>query len=150
MLESKKLRLCEGLSDVANLDADGNVWKKDSRMRLFKMMGNRLWHTDSSFKAPSGYASLLYARSIAPIGGNPEFTDLRAAYDALPACTKARLKGLVAEHSLLHSRKRIGFTTFTDAEMRPSRRCCVRPCEQFRSPAANLSTSHRILGGSVA
>lgn len=117
MLEGRKLRLREELSDLANLDADGNVWKKDSRMRLFQMMGNRLWHTDSSFKAPSGYASLLYARSIPPIGGNTEFADLRAAYDALPVPTKARSKGLVAEHSLLYSRKRIGFTTFSESEM---------------------------------
>jgi alpha-ketoglutarate-dependent 2,4-dichlorophenoxyacetate dioxygenase len=118
MLEREKLRVREELADVANLDADGNVWNKDSRMRQFQMMGNRLWHTDSSFKAPTGYASLLYARSIAPIGGNTEFADLRAAYDALPAPAKARLKVRLAEHSLLYSRKRIGVTTFTDAEMR--------------------------------
>jgi alpha-ketoglutarate-dependent 2,4-dichlorophenoxyacetate dioxygenase len=80
------------------------------------MMGNRLWHTDCSFKAPSGYASILYARSIPPIGGHTEYADLRAAYDALPATTKARLRNLIAEHSLLNSRKRIGFTIFTDAE----------------------------------
>jgi len=118
MLTGKKLRVQEGISDVANLDADGNVWKKDSRMRLFQMMGNRLWHTDSSFKAPSGYASVLYARSIPPIGGNTEFTDLRAAYDTLAPSMKARVKSLIAEHSLIHSRKRIGFTTLTDAEMK--------------------------------
>jgi alpha-ketoglutarate-dependent 2,4-dichlorophenoxyacetate dioxygenase len=114
----KKLRLAQGISDVSNLDADGNLWQKDDRWREFQMMGNRLWHTDSSFKAPSGYASLLYARSIPPIGGNTEFADLRAAWDALPPAAKLRVKDLVAEHSLLHSRKRIGFTSFTDAEMK--------------------------------
>jgi alpha-ketoglutarate-dependent 2,4-dichlorophenoxyacetate dioxygenase len=115
-LESEKLRLQQEIADVANLDAHGNIWKKDSRMRLFQMMGNRLWHTDSSFKAPSGYASLLYARSIPPIGGHTEFTDLRAAYDTLPGPTKLHLKGLLAEHSLLYSRKRLGFTSFTNSE----------------------------------
>jgi alpha-ketoglutarate-dependent 2,4-dichlorophenoxyacetate dioxygenase len=79
-------------------------------------MGNRLWHTDSSFKAPSGYASLLYARSVAPIGGHTEFADLRAAYDALPAEKKNRLRGLIAEHSLLYSRGKLGFTDFTPDE----------------------------------
>ena len=44
------------------------------------------------------------------------FADLRAAYDALTESTKLRLRGLMAEHSLLYSRKRIGFTEFTDAE----------------------------------
>jgi alpha-ketoglutarate-dependent 2,4-dichlorophenoxyacetate dioxygenase len=118
MLTGKKLRVREGISDVANLDADGNLWKDDNAWRQFQMMGNRLWHTDSSFKAPSGYASILYGRSIPPIGGNTEYADLRAAWDALSPATKLRAGGLVAEHSLMYSRKRIGFTTFTDAEMK--------------------------------
>ena len=80
-------------------------------------MGNRLWHTDSSFKAPSGYASMLYARSVAPIGGHTEFADLRAACDTLPAATKAQLQGLIAEHSLIYSRRKLGFTVFTPDEM---------------------------------
>lgn len=106
----------EEISDVANIEADGKLWLENARRRNFAMMGNRLWHTDNSFKAPSGYASLLYARSIAPVGGHTEFADLRAAYDALPDSTKLLLRGLTAEHSLLYSRKRIGITEFTDTE----------------------------------
>ena len=79
-------------------------------------LGNRLWHTDSSFKHLPARASLLYARQIPPIGGHTEFADMRAAYDALPEELKARLKGLIAEHSLANSRLRTGFTNFTDAE----------------------------------
>jgi alpha-ketoglutarate-dependent 2,4-dichlorophenoxyacetate dioxygenase len=112
-----KLRIGqEEIADVANLSSDGKIWREDTRRRHLSMMGNRLWHTDSSFKAPSGYASFLYARSIPPIGGHTMFADLRAAYDALPESTKLRLQDLMAEHSLLYSRKRIGFTEFTDAE----------------------------------
>jgi len=114
-MRHKKLRVREEIADIANLDAYGRVWRKDSRIRLFQM-GNRLWHTDSSFKAPSGYASLLYARSIAPIGGHTEFADLRAAYDALPVAMKNRLQGLIAEHSLVYSRGKLGFTDFTPEE----------------------------------
>jgi alpha-ketoglutarate-dependent 2,4-dichlorophenoxyacetate dioxygenase len=114
-LRNEKLRVREQFADIANMDADGNVWKKDARIRLFQM-GNRLWHTDSSFKAPSAYASLLYARSVAPCGGHTEYADLRAAFDALPAALKARLPGLVAEHSLMYSRRKLGFTTFTPEE----------------------------------
>src|SRR5215831_16832313 len=79
-------------------------------------LGNRLWHTDSSFKRLPARASLLYARSIAPLGGHTEFADERAAYDALPDATKRRLDGLVAEHSIFHSRARLGFTNFSDEE----------------------------------
>ena len=114
-MRHKKLRVREEIADIANLDAYGRLWRKDSRIRLFQM-GNRLWHTDSSFKAPSGYASLLYARSVAPIGGHTEFADLRAAYDALPVAMKNRLHGLIAEHSLIYSRGKLGFTDFTPEE----------------------------------
>jgi len=123
-----KLRVREEIADIANLDPDGKVWHENSRARRFQM-GNRLWHTDSSFKAPSGYASLLYARSVAPIGGHTEFADLRAACDALPAEKRARLQGLVARHSLLYSRRRLGFTEFTPEEQAafaPVRRPLVR------------------------
>ncbi len=114
-LRAEKLRVPEQIADIANMDAEGRLWKKESRLRLFQM-GNRLWHTDSSFKAPSGYASMLYARSVAPIGGHTEFADMRAAWDALPAPARTRLQGLIAEHSLMYSRRKLGFTEFTPEE----------------------------------
>jgi len=91
------------------------VWGKDSRQRMFQL-GNRLWHTDSSFKRVPALASLLYARSIPPVGGHTEFADERAAYDALPEEMKRRLDSLVAEHSIFNSRARLGFTSFSDEE----------------------------------
>ncbi|MGQ0510750.1 MAG: TauD/TfdA dioxygenase family protein [Betaproteobacteria bacterium] len=127
-LRNEKLRVRKEFADIANLDAEGRLWKRDARIRLFQM-GNRLWHTDSSFKAPSGYASLLYARTIAPYGGHTEYADLRAACDALPAALKARLQGLIAEHSLIYSRRKLGFTNFTPEEQKafaPVRRPLLR------------------------
>src|ERR1700724_3129334 len=78
-----KLRVRKEFADVPNLDPENQVWGKDSRQRMFQM-GNRLWHTDSSFKRLPALASLLYARSIPSVGGHTEFADERAAYDALP------------------------------------------------------------------
>jgi alpha-ketoglutarate-dependent 2,4-dichlorophenoxyacetate dioxygenase len=78
--------------------------EKISRCACLFQLGNRLWHTDSSFKLLPARASLLYARSIPPVGGHTEFADERAAYDALPDETKRRLEGLVAEHSIFNSR----------------------------------------------
>lgn len=103
------------IADVSNLDGAGQIWDRESRLRMFQL-GNRLWHTDSSFKRVPALASLLYARSIAPIGGHTEFADLRAAWDALPAATKARIENLVAEHSIFTSRAKLGFTNFSDEE----------------------------------
>jgi alpha-ketoglutarate-dependent 2,4-dichlorophenoxyacetate dioxygenase len=110
-----KMRLDSKMADVGNLDADNNILKIDDRVRLYQL-GNRLWHTDSSFKALPAYCSILHGRAIPPVGGHTEFADLRAAYDSLPEATKRRIAGLVAEHSLMTSREKIGFADFDAAE----------------------------------
>jgi alpha-ketoglutarate-dependent 2,4-dichlorophenoxyacetate dioxygenase len=113
--KDSKLRVRKEFADVSNLDPENEVWGKDSRQRMFQM-GNRLWHTDSSFKRLPARASLLYALTIPPIGGHTEFADERAAYDALPEATKKRIDSLVAEHSIFNSRARLGFSNFSDEE----------------------------------
>jgi len=100
------------VNDISNLDNDNNVLAKDDRKRLFSL-GNRLWHSDSSFKAVPAKFSLLSARSIPSAGGDTEFADMRAAYDALDAETKAECEDLVCEHSQLYSRAVLGFADFT-------------------------------------
>lgn len=113
--KNAKFRVTPDLIDVSNITLSNEIWKAESRMRQFNM-GNRLWHTDSSFKFLPARASLLYALVIPPIGGHTEFADLRAAYDTLSADMKRRLDGLVAEHSLAYSRAKTGFADFTEAE----------------------------------
>jgi len=144
-----KLRVRKEFADVSNLDPDNKVWGENSRRRMFEL-GNRLWHTDSSFKRVPARASLLYARSIPPIGGHTEFADERAAYDALPEETKRRLHGLVAEHSIFNSRARLGFTEFSDEEregMPPVPQALVRVIpESGRKSLYLASHAGRILG----
>src|SRR5262245_26999881 len=143
------LRLRKELSDVSNLNHENEVWSKDSRVRMFQL-GNRLWHTDSSFKRRPAYASLLYARSIPPFGGHTEFADERAAYDALPDEMKRRLATLVAEHSIFNSRARLAFTNFSDEErqqMPPVPQVLVRTIpETGRKSLYLASHAGRILG----
>jgi alpha-ketoglutarate-dependent 2,4-dichlorophenoxyacetate dioxygenase len=110
-----KQRLPADLVDVSNLNSGNEIWSEDSKRRGFAI-SNRLWHTDSSFKYLPARASLLYAYSIAPIGGHTEFADLRAAYDALPEDMRLKLEGLVAEHALAYSRARTGFSNFSESE----------------------------------
>ena len=110
-----KLRVRAEIADVSNLSADNAIWGKESRKRMFEM-GNRMWHTDSSFRRVPAKASLLYSRSIPPVGGHTEFADMRAAWDALPDEMKRRVRGLVAEHAIMHSRRKLGFNDFSDEE----------------------------------
>ena len=110
-----KPRLDLHISDVSNLDENNRVLAEDDRRRM-NGLGNRLWHTDSSFKPVPARYSLLSARTIPGEGGETEFADLRAAWDALPVPMQRRIEGLVAEHSILHSRGTIGFTDFSEEE----------------------------------
>lgn len=110
-----KLRLDAHISDVSNIDENNRIMAADDRRRM-NGLANRLWHTDSSFKRTPAKYSLLSARAIPPTGGETQFADLRAAYDALSDEMKARLEGLVADHSIFHSRASIGFTDFSDEE----------------------------------
>ena len=110
-----QLRVRAEIADVSNLAPGDAIWAEKSRKRMFEM-ANRMWHTDSSFKRVPARASLLYSRSMPPVGGQTEYADLRAAYDALPAQTKQRLQGLVAEHAIMYSRRKLGFTDFNDEE----------------------------------
>jgi alpha-ketoglutarate-dependent 2,4-dichlorophenoxyacetate dioxygenase len=100
---------------VSNLDPEGRVLPEGDRVRMYQL-ANRLWHTDSSFKAIPGRYSLLHARVVPPEGGETEFADLRAAYDKLPEAMKARLEGLLAPHSLMHSNRQLGLPDFSAAE----------------------------------
>jgi alpha-ketoglutarate-dependent 2,4-dichlorophenoxyacetate dioxygenase len=143
------LRLRKEFADVSNLDQNNELWGGDSRTRLFQL-GNRLWHTDSSFKRLPALASLLYARSIPPVGGRTEFADERAAYDALPDDMKQRLDSLVAEHSIFNSRARLGFSNFSDEERRempPVPQALVRTIAQSGRKSLYLAShAGRIVG----
>ena len=108
-------RLSIEMSDISNLDQHNNMLASDDRRRAFNL-GNRLWHTDSSFKAVSAKYSLLSARIVPSAGGNTEFADMRAAYDALDSATKIEIEDLLTEHSLLFSRGQLGFSDFTAEE----------------------------------
>ena len=110
-------RLGALVNDISNLDDDNQVLARDNRRRLFSL-GNRLWHSDSSFKPVPAKYSLLSARVIPSAGGNTEFADMRAAYDALDDDTKAECENLICEHSQLYSRAVLGFTDFSQDEKR--------------------------------
>jgi alpha-ketoglutarate-dependent 2,4-dichlorophenoxyacetate dioxygenase len=115
--QGNERRLSMDVNDISNLDKNNRLLARDDRRRLFGL-GNRLWHSDSSFKPVSAKYSHLSARHIPSAGGNTEFADMRAAYDALDDDTKAECEDLICEHSQLFSRSILGFTAFTDDERR--------------------------------
>ncbi len=121
-------RLKHGMVDVSNLDQTGKPFDRNDRRRMFNL-GNRLWHSDSSYRAIPAKYSILSGRVVAAHGGNTEFADMRAAYDALDRDMHTLIEDLICEHSLLYSRGSMGFGPFAEAEQamfRPVRQRLVR------------------------
>ena len=104
------------LSDISNVDADGNVADKNHRQAMMNI-GNRIWHSDSSFMEYPWRYSMLYAVTAVSWGGQTQWADLRAAYDALDDHMKDLIKDLVGEHYALHSRMVLGDTATSEAEL---------------------------------
>ena len=120
------------IGDISNLDEDGRLRAADDRRRL-DMLGNRLWHTDASYMPVPVVLGMLHAVSVPPAsalgGGETEFADMRAAYDALSDEMKQAIDPLVVEHDIFWSRGQIGFTEFAPGEREkypPSRQRLVR------------------------
>ena len=110
-----KLRLDKHIADISNLDDQNRTMAPDARRRM-SGLANRLWHSDSSYKPISATYSILSAKVLPSWGGETEFADTRAAYDALSPQLKAQVDGLVALHSIHTSRAKVGFTDFADEE----------------------------------
>jgi alpha-ketoglutarate-dependent 2,4-dichlorophenoxyacetate dioxygenase len=119
-----ELRLPVVFADVSNLDKEGRIASRDNKKRM-AALGNRLWHSDASFRATPARYSILSGRVVTTDGGNTEFADMRAAYDALDSATKAEIEDLVCEHSLIYSRGTLGFTEFL-----PNERVAMAPVRQ--------------------
>ena len=118
----------EAMIDLSNLGADGAVFARTDR-KLLSNMGTRLWHTDSSYKRPAAKFSILSAHAVPPWGGETEFADMRAAYDALPERLQTEIADKFAEHWVHHSRSTLGFEPSADeikAAMPPVRWPLVR------------------------
>ena len=119
-----ELRLPVVFADVSNLDKDGRIAERNNKKRM-AALANRLWHTDASFRVIPARYSILSGRLVPSQGPNTEFADMRAAYDALDARTKAEIEDLVCEHSLIYSRGQLGFTEFL-----PNERVAMKPVRQ--------------------
>ena len=147
--KKEDLRLDSGLNDVSNLDKDGKPLAKDHRQHLFNL-GNCLWHSDSSFRPIPAKFSLLSARVVNPKGGNTEFADMRAAYDALDDETKAEIDDLICEHSLMYSRGSLGFLDYSDEEkqlFKPVLQRLVRTHPVHRRKSLYLSSHAGVVRG---
>jgi alpha-ketoglutarate-dependent 2,4-dichlorophenoxyacetate dioxygenase len=145
----RRLALPE-IGDISNLDEEGRLRERYDRRRL-DSLGNRIWHTDASYMPVPVVLGMLHAVAVPPAsplgGGETEFADMRAAYDALSEDMREALDGLVAEHDVFWSRAQIGFNDFLPGEREkypPSRQRLVRrhPGSKRRTLYLSAHASH--------
>jgi len=99
-----------GIVPISNQRRDGSLLADDEPPMQI-MRGNEGWHTDSSYMPLSAKASMLSAQVVPGEGGETEWADMRAAYEALDADRRDRIAGLSAHHSIRYSQARIGDTS---------------------------------------
>ena len=117
--DTQKRRIAPEVEDISNLDSFNQVRGRTDPGRLGTLR-NMLWHSDSSFKPTPAKYSLLHARIVPCSGGNTEFADMRAAYEALDDITKVDVQNLVCEHSQMYSYGVLGVTDFVDKQLAQS------------------------------
>lgn len=143
-----EFRLPPLMTDASNIGRDSRTFGAGDARRMSNL-GSRRWHTDGSFRMRPVKYSLLAARTVAKEGGETQFADMRAAYDMLDAKMKARIEGLVCEHSRIFSKGALGIP-FTEAELKafaPVRQRLVRTHRKTGRKSLFLSShAGRILG----
>lgn len=108
-------RLAAEMTDASNLAKGDKPLEAGDRRRM-NNLGSRRWHTDGSFNRVPVKYSFLSGRVVAERGGETQFADMRAAYDALSDDMRALVEDLMVEHNLLHSRAVAGFPSATEEE----------------------------------
>jgi alpha-ketoglutarate-dependent 2,4-dichlorophenoxyacetate dioxygenase len=101
--------------DISNVDDRGAIASLATK-KMYSQLANQLWHSDSSFQDPPARYSMLYSLVNPAKGGETEFADLRAAYDALPEDLKQNVADLRAQHYALYSRMNLGDSNWTEEQ----------------------------------
>jgi len=141
------------LADISNVAEDGEIADRNHR-RIVNNMANQMWHSDSSFQQPSARYSMLHSVVNPPKGGETEFADMRAAYDALPDDLRQEVEAMESEHFVVHSRFLLGDTNYTPElveAMPPVRWPIVRThAGSGRKHLFIGAHAHKIIGMTVA
>lgn len=105
------------LIDISNVTPQGEVTGRE-HAKIVSNLANQLWHSDSSFQQPAARYSMLSAVVVPAEGGDTEFCDLRAAYDALPGGLKSEIASLRSQHYAFHTRLWLGDTSYTEEQLK--------------------------------
>jgi alpha-ketoglutarate-dependent taurine dioxygenase len=97
------------IAPISNVKADGSLRDEAENDDVLKVLkGNMGWHADSTYMPVQAKGAVFSAEIVPPAGGETEWADMRAAYDALDAARRARVDAGAAHHSLHYSQSKLG------------------------------------------
>ena len=116
-VEQHRVQLADGskwdaVHFISNLDAQGNPSERPFTSSTY------FWHSDKSFLKVPALLTMLHAVELPPSGGDTEFADMTAAYEALPDDTKKALEGRRAVQSLEYMRRFTGSAPATEEDIK--------------------------------
>jgi alpha-ketoglutarate-dependent taurine dioxygenase len=100
---------------VSNVDDDGNLMPPD-HPTVKQVSLAQFWHTDSSYREVPCTGALLHGVETSRTGGETQFTNMYAVYDALPDSLKQQIHGRRARHNFGHLHKLASLRPLTPEE----------------------------------
>jgi len=105
------------LVPLSNVRKDDSLRIDDESDDVLKILkGNMGWHADSTYMPLQAKAAVFTAHVVPPVGGETEWADMRAAYEALDESMRSRIAGLSAYHSLYYSQSKLGHAPSANSE----------------------------------
>jgi alpha-ketoglutarate-dependent taurine dioxygenase len=96
------------ITPISNVRADGSVRPEDGDDVVKVLKGNMGWHCDSTYMPVQAKGAVFTAHVVPGEGGETDWADMAAAYEALTPALKARIAGRSAHHSLRYSQGKVG------------------------------------------
>ncbi len=100
---------------VSNVDDDGVLMPPD-HPTVKQVSLAQFWHTDSSYREIPCVGALLHGVETSTTGGETQFTNMYAVYEALPELLKKQVQGRRARHNFGHLHKLASLKPLTAEE----------------------------------
>lgn len=112
IIRSKRVR---EIFRVSNVDEDGKLMPPDHPTALQVSLA-QFWHTDSSYRELPCDGSLLHGVEVSRTGGETQFTNMYAVYEALPTSLKKQVEGRRALHDFEYLHRQKSLRALSEAE----------------------------------
>jgi alpha-ketoglutarate-dependent taurine dioxygenase len=100
---------------VSNVDDDGSLMPPD-HPTVKQVSLAQFWHTDSSYREIPCTGALLHGVETSTTGGETQFTNMYAVYEALPESLKKQVQGRRARHNFGHLHTLASLRPLTEEE----------------------------------